>query len=122
MISAALRERFPLTFWVVRLSIYDGKVNCQVREQIVQQKGQDFRSPDSVLIRKGWIMVVRRNPDDPELERSIICDDESRLDECVQLLQQSIREDAQLRLERAKVINTIAHLDTVVMTRRPFVE
>lgn len=67
-------------------------------------------------------MKVQYRPGHPDFERIMICDDESRLDECVVLLQQSLREDAGLRLERAKVMNTIAHLDAVVFTRRPFVD
>lgn len=122
MISAALRKMYPLTFWSVRLSIYDGQVNCLVKELIVRQQGRDFRSPDNVVITTGLIMKVQYQAGHPELERSMICDDESRLDECVQLLHQSLREDSGVRLERAKVIDTIAHLETVVMKRRPFVE
>ena len=113
---------YPLTFWSVRLSIYDGQVNCLVKELIVRQQGRDFRSPDNVVITTGLIMKVQYQAGHPELERSMICDDESRLDECVQLLHQSLREDSGVRLERAKVIDTIAHLETVVMKRRPFVE
>lgn len=122
MISAALRKMYPLTFWSVRLSIYDGQVNCLVKELIARQQGRDFRSPDNVVITTGLIMKVQYQAGHPELERSMICDDESRLDECVQLLHQSLREDSGVRLERAKVIDTIAHLETVVMKRRPFVE
>lgn len=122
MISAALRKMYPLTFWSVRLSIYDGQVNCLIREVIARQQGRDFRSPDNVVIATGSIMKVQYRSEHPEFERIMICDDESRLDECVVLLQQSLREDAGLRLERAKVMDTIAHLDAVVTTRRPFVD
>lgn len=122
MISAALRKMYPLTFWVVRISIFNGNVNCHVREVIARQQGRDFRSPDNEVISEGLLMRVRVQPGHPELERTMICDDESRLDECVKLLQQSLREDADLRLERAKVMSTIAHLDSVVMTRRVFVD
>lgn len=122
MISAALRKMYPLSFWSVRLSIYDGQVNCLVRELIARQQGRDFRSPENVIIQTGSIMTVQYRPGDPDFERTMICDDESRVDECVELLRKSLREDAGLRLERAKVTDAIAQLDSVVITRRPFVD
>lgn len=122
MISEELRKLYPFTFWVVRLSIYNGQVNCQIRELIAQKKGRDYRSPDRENIREVGLMLVNRHPGGTDMEMSMICDDESRLDECVRTLQQSLRDDTQRQLEQAKVMDAIAHLDSVVVTRRAFVD
>lgn len=122
MIRPEIRERFPLTLWTVRLSIYDGKINCLVREKIAHAKGASFVTPDNEVIPQAALMRVVANPEDPEFERQTVCDDESRVDECVQILTESLRAATAKKILELQAMDAIARQGEVLMKRRNFVD
>lgn len=122
MIRSEVREKFPLTIWIVRLSIYDGRINCLVRDEIARVRGSDYITADGKAIKQSSIMQVSVKHDDPEFERSIICDDESKVNDCVQILRESLREATAKRVRDAQAIDAIARQETVTMKWRNFVD
>lgn len=122
MIRPEVRGKFPLTLWVVRLSIYDSAVNCLVREEIAYARGSDYVTADGKAIKRASVMSVVAKPDDQEFERSIICDEESRVHECVQILRDSLREATAKRVKDAQAIDGTARQEMVAMKWRNFVD
>lgn len=114
--------QYPLRIFFVRMSVYNGQVNCLVKETFARLRGSYLQTADGVRYQATSVLSVNRGCDDPELERYVICDDENRIEDAIHLLEQSLREDALRKVEEAKKMYALICDSEIVITRRNFTD
>jgi hypothetical protein len=113
---------FPVKLLFVRMSIYQGAAKCHVREIPAVDIGGFYKTINGQTITKLSLMTVKADTAHAELNRSIICDEESQLEEAISLLHESLREGAGKQVIEAQRLCDIARQDGLEVTRRVFVE
>lgn len=115
-----IEQMYPVMLFYVRVSIYNGVVQCRVRETRAVLRGKAYKTAEGDYVKESSLMLESVSRDDPELTRTATCVGESSVESCVQMLVDGLRKSTQDRLARTLELNRIASADEIITTWRKF--